>query len=311
APGVGLPRVPLGLEAGLVDAGVAGHAPVDTRDRLVEVVAVELLEHELLDLGDLRLPVEAAERRAGLRPGEVTERHALELLLQIVARGGELRELLFGRLDRSLERLDLVLQVLDVRLRLAVDLLALDAHLLLLLDLVQQRLGRAAVVERVVVLEAQLLELALDEAEAEVLVLVLLLRRAQRALQLGDLARALARRDALAGLVERLGGGLVLRVGVETLLLVRDRVLQAGDLEPVELRLPLLPRPAEDVVVGDRPQRADEEEERGDEPERPVGALLLVEDGSLPRHQRIMLSARGSAPGRRTRARRAPGRAPS
>src|SRR5207247_981855 len=55
APGVRLPRVRLVLEAGLVDAGVAGHAAVDARDRLAKVVAVELLEHELLDLGDLRL----------------------------------------------------------------------------------------------------------------------------------------------------------------------------------------------------------------------------------------------------------------
>src|SRR5207247_6124875 len=99
-----------------------------------------------------------------------------------VARGAELRELVFGRLDRSLERLDLVLQVLDVRLRLAVDLLARDTHLLLLLDLVQQGVGRAAVVERVVVLEAQLLELALHEAEIEVLLLVLVLRLRQLAL---------------------------------------------------------------------------------------------------------------------------------
>src|SRR5437764_888899 len=50
APGVRLPRVPLVLEARLVDAGVARHAAVDARDRLVEVVAIELLEHELLDL---------------------------------------------------------------------------------------------------------------------------------------------------------------------------------------------------------------------------------------------------------------------
>src|SRR5439155_47640 len=84
--GVRLPRVRLVLEAGLADASVAGHAPIDARDRLVEVVAVELLEHELLDLRNLRLPVEAEERRSGLRPGEVAERYALELLPEVVAR---------------------------------------------------------------------------------------------------------------------------------------------------------------------------------------------------------------------------------
>src|SRR5207245_1297901 len=181
-----------------------------------------------------------------------------------------------------------VLQVLDVRLRPAVDLLSLDTHLLLRLDLVQERLGRAAGVERVVVLEAQLLELALHEPEIEVLLLVLMLRLRQFALQLGDLPCTLARGDAPLGVLERLGRGLVLRIRVETLLLVRDRILQTADLEPVELRLPLLPRPAEDVVVGDRPQRADEEEERADEPERPVGALLLVEDGSAAWHLTLL-----------------------
>src|SRR5207253_2806597 len=183
APGVRLPRVRLVLEAGLVDAGVARHAAVDARDRLVEVVAVELLEHELLDLGDLRLPVEAEERRTGFRPGEVAERYALELLLEVVARRRQLGERILRRLHRALERL--------------------------------------------------------------------------------DLPRTLARGDALLGVLERLGRALVLGIRVETLLLVRHRRLQAVDLEPVELRLPLLPRPAEDVVVGDRPQRADEEEERG------------------------------------------------
>src|SRR5439155_9352340 len=126
--GVRLPRVRLVLEAGLADASVAGHTPIDARDRLAEVVAVERLEHELLDLRNLRLPVEAEERRSGLRPGEVAERYALELLPEVVARRRQLGERILRRLHGALEGLDLVLQVLDVRLRLAVDLLALDAH---------------------------------------------------------------------------------------------------------------------------------------------------------------------------------------
>src|SRR5436853_7922602 len=91
------------------------------RSRLVEVVAVELLEHDLLDLRDLRLPVEAEEGRLGLRPGEVAERHALELLLQVFPGGGELRDLVLRRLDGALDLLDLVLQRLDVLLRVGVD----------------------------------------------------------------------------------------------------------------------------------------------------------------------------------------------
>src|SRR5439155_10154423 len=104
AVGMCLPRVRLVLEARFVDAGVARRAAVDAGDRLVEVVAVELLEHHLLDLRDLRLPVEAEE--GGAPPGarEVAERHALELLLDVVARGGELVDRILRRLDGPLER---------------------------------------------------------------------------------------------------------------------------------------------------------------------------------------------------------------
>src|SRR3989449_603010 len=54
--GVRLPRVRLVLEAGLVDAGVAGYAPIDARDRPGEGGAVELPQHELLGLWGLPLP---------------------------------------------------------------------------------------------------------------------------------------------------------------------------------------------------------------------------------------------------------------
>src|SRR5581483_6127151 len=91
AVGMGLPRIRLVLEAGLVDGCMTAHAAVDARDRLVEVVPVELGEHDLLNLGDLRLPVPAEEGKRGLRPGVVAERDALELLLEVVARRGGLR----------------------------------------------------------------------------------------------------------------------------------------------------------------------------------------------------------------------------
>src|SRR6185369_4348899 len=149
-----------------------GRAAVDARDRLVEVVPLELLEDDLLDLRDLRLPVDADERRRRLRARQMTERHALELPLEVVARGRELREGVLPRLHVALRRLDLVLDRLDLVLRLRVDRLTLLAELLVRLDRSEDPVGRLLVVERVVVLEALLLELALHEAEVQVLRLV-------------------------------------------------------------------------------------------------------------------------------------------
>src|SRR5207253_3502691 len=129
-----------------------------------------------------------------------------------------------------------------------------------------------------------LLEPALDEAEVQVLRLVLLLGAPEVALEVGDLPGVVTRRYAGARVGERLHRLLVRRVGVEPLLLAGDRVLQALDLQAIELRLVLLPRPAEDVVVGDAPERADEEQQRGDEPDGAVGALLVVDRGVATRH---------------------------
>ena len=144
--------------------------------------------------------------------------------------------------------------------------------------------------QRVVVLEAELLELALHEAEIQVLRLVLLLRAAELTLEIGDLPCDLSGGRAHARVGKRLHRLLVRRVGVEPLLLGGDRVLQVLDLEAVELRLELLPRPAEDVVVGDAPERPDEEQQRRDEPDGAVGALLVVDRrraaGHLPAHAR-------------------------
>jgi hypothetical protein len=70
---VRLPRVLLVLEAGLVDRRMTRRAAVDARDRLEVVVAVELLEHHLLDLRDLRLPVEAEVRERLLRSGQIAQ----------------------------------------------------------------------------------------------------------------------------------------------------------------------------------------------------------------------------------------------
>src|SRR5206468_4665174 len=92
-----LPGIRLVLEADLVDASMARGAAVDARDRLVEVVAIELLQHHLLDFRDLRLPVETDEGRARLGAREVAERHPLELLLDVVARRGELVDGLLRR----------------------------------------------------------------------------------------------------------------------------------------------------------------------------------------------------------------------
>ena len=303
AVGMRLPRVRLVLEAGFVDAGVARRAAVDAGDRLVEVVAVELLEHHLLDLRDLRLPVEAEERWARLGAREVAERHALELLLDVVARGGELVDRILRRFDGPLERLDLVLELLDPLLGGAVDRLPLGPQLLPFLDLGEQGLGRPAVMEGVVVEEAQLLELALHEAKVQILALVLLLRPPDLALEVRDLPRVLTRGDARLRLGERLRRRLIVGIGVQALLLGGHRVLQMPDLEAVELGLEFLPRPTEDVVVGDRPQRPHEEEQRHDEPEGPVGPFFIVDDGRL--FHSVQVAERGFAALGRTPAREA------
>ena len=102
--------------------------------------------------------------------------------------------------------------------------------------------------------------------------------------EVGDLARVLAGRHAGVRVGERLRRLPVGGVGVEPLLLGGDRVLQAPDLQAVELRLVLLPRPAEDVVVGDAPEGADEEQQRGDEPDGAVRPLLVVDRGVAAGH---------------------------
>jgi hypothetical protein len=279
APGVRLPRVRLVVEPHLVDARVARRAAVDAVDRLVEVVAVEAGEHDLLDLRDLRPPVEAEEGRRRLRARVVADGDGLEALPEPVACRGELRQRVLGRPDRGVHRFDVVLELLDVLLRLAVDLLALGPDRLTLVDPALDLVGRASVVERVVVEEPPLLELALHEAEVQVLALVGEPGPAELRLEPREPAGLLARGDAAPGLLEDLRRLLVGGVGVEPPLLVRDRLLEAPDLQAVERRLVLLPGTAEDVVVDDRPQRADEEEQRADEPDRPVGALLVVEYG--------------------------------
>src|SRR5262249_31716194 len=122
---VRLPRVRLVLEAGLVDPGMARRAPLDAADRLLVRVAIELLEHDLLDLRDLPLPVHPEEWEALLRAGVVAERHGLELRLKVVALRRELRERVLGLVELALLVLDLLLRVGDALLRVVVDLLAL------------------------------------------------------------------------------------------------------------------------------------------------------------------------------------------
>src|SRR5262249_32118564 len=161
-------------------------------------------------------------------------RDALELLLELVARRGELRELVLGLLDPALGRLDLVLQVLDAALRLTVDPLPLGPQVLAVVDRALDLVRRSAVMERVVGLEAQLLQPAVDEGAVRFLAQVLLLRELPLAPQVGDAARRLARRRVPLRIRERLRGRLVRRIRVEPRLLRPDRLLELRHLEPVE-----------------------------------------------------------------------------
>jgi hypothetical protein len=128
----------------------------------------------------------------------------------------------------------------------------------------------------VVVAEAQLLELALHEPEVQVLTLVLQESGVQLALEARDLLGRVAGGLLDARRRELLHDLLVLRVGVQPRLLGADLVLEVADLDPVEAGLVLLPGAAKEVVVGHRPERADEQEHGEDQPERAVRALLVV-----------------------------------
>ena len=148
-------------------------------------------------------------------------------------------------------------------------------------------------VDGLVVEVAPLLELALHEAEVQVLRLVLALRLLELGAERRELRGVLTRGHAGARVVDRLGRGLVRRVRVEPLLLLRDAVLDALDLEAAELGLELLPGPPEDVVVRHGPERADEQQQRAHEPQRPVGALLVVQ-GSVLASGHLASQLRGS-----------------
>jgi hypothetical protein len=125
------------------------------------------------------LPVEAEVRERLLRSGQVPQGDVLELLLEIVALDGELRELLLGLRDLAFLVRNLLLDGGDARLRVLEDLVALGLRLLAFLDLLRPvlPLGVVVVVERVVVEVAPLFEVALDEAEVQVLLEILELER--------------------------------------------------------------------------------------------------------------------------------------
>ncbi len=277
--GVRLPRVRLILESGLVDAGMARGAAIHPGHGLEVVVAIVLLEHHLLDLRDLRLPVETEEGELFLGTGQVAERHVLELPLQVVALLRELRELVLGGQELVLLPLDLVLDGLDPLLRRLEDALPLYPFLLAVLDLLRPAvdLRLIVVMQRLVVVVAPFLELALDEPEVQVLLEVLVLQRRELRLERGNLVRDVSRGDARLRVGHPLRGRLIGRVGVQARLLVGDLLLDGRDLEASEVPLILLPGPAEDVVVEHRPEPGHHEQEREDQPGRDVRALLVIE----------------------------------
>ena len=114
----------------------------------------------------------------------------------------------------------------------------------------------------------EMLELRLLEGRAQ-------LREAGRGLP------ALERRARLLEPGDRL---LVRGVGGQPRILRGDRLLDPLDLHPSELRLVVLPGPAEEVVVRDRPEARHEEQQGQDQPHARVRALFLVDDGIATRH---------------------------
>ena len=258
------------VEAGAVDADMARLAAVHPLHLLVEVVAVEVLEHHLLDAGNL-VEGELREALRAHRDGGVVH---LPLPLPLVA---------FQRVKLVVYLPDAALDLLDLRLdvgallargfqgRLERALLGLQ-----LLDVPAVRARVLSQLDRVVELVPGLVQLALDELDLLIRVEVLDLDPLLELLELREPRALLAALEAL-----HLGGALlhqlrVLRVRIQALLLLGQRRRGALVVRLDELRLMHLPHPPGDVVVKHRPQGHHDQKDGANEKDRPVGFFFFV-----------------------------------
>jgi hypothetical protein len=185
-------------------------------------------------------------------------------------------ELVLGRLHLRADAGDLALDRRDLLLRGLVVAVELGELRLFPLEVRALLLTAAAELLRVLELVLRLLDLALDDADLEVPLELLHLRALEFAFESADLLRVLTARDRRLGLAELLHDLLIGLVRRQSLVLGRDLRAHGVALDREEIRLILLPRTAEDVVVPHRPDRPGEQQPDDDQEDGAVGFLLLV-----------------------------------
>jgi hypothetical protein len=151
---------------------------------------------------------------------------------------------------------ELAFDLADLCLGVVEALLNFETSGLELVDMVLERVGLAAVMQRIVVLVPGFFETALLDTQGEVVVAVRDFHLSQFGFELGHPLRGLAACQFLVRRGQRFAGFLVLGVSFEALLLVGDALLQLRLFEPEELGLMVLPWPARDIVVPHRPDRS-------------------------------------------------------
>ncbi len=274
--GVRLVRLREVFETFLVGHRVAGHAAVDARNLVEEVIVLEVREHDLVNLDRRRDEVDD-----GRVPHEVPERVAVlvDELQETVTLRGQLEDLVFdllaffavgratgerlvagalGRVGHELEARD----VLDVAVQLGPELL---------------RLVRLQVVNGVLELVELLVVGRLDE-------LVLLVRLEVDRDAMLDHGLELVHDLRVGGLDIR---ELLFELGqlgrIDRGLLDLQREAGLGRLNALGLAGVALPRTV--VVFDHRPNDGDEEQDRPDR--EPLGEGLRVVNGVLRRHRCI------------------------
>src|SRR5271163_4156476 len=241
------------LEALLVGAHVAALASIDPSDRLVERVAIKVVDRRLLNLRNLRI----AEQYLA---AELDRDHPrIGLVEEVIALGGQLLYLLGQRVDLRVERLDLILHRLQIGLGPVGDDIFLRQLRVQFVDFLLVRSRIFLVLNGVVVVVPSLGQVRLGEPHQLILVVRSIVEIDQLPAQIRELGGSGARVELLLRLGQVLRYFLIGGIGVEPLLLV-SRILHVLVVrQMVPLNLILLPRTARDVVVPDRPDRADQQ----------------------------------------------------
>ena len=218
------------LEALLVGAHVAALASIDSRDRFVEGVAVEVVDRGLLNLRNLRI----AEQ---YRVAELDRDHPrVGLVEEVVALGGQLLHLLGQGVDLRVERLDLILDRLQIGLGLVGDDIFLRELRVELVDLSLVRRRILLVLDGVIVVVPSLGQERLGETHQLIFVVRSIVEIDQLRAQVGELRGGRAGVELLLRLGQVLRHFLIFGIGVEPLLLLGRivHVLVVREMIPLE-----------------------------------------------------------------------------